>query len=254
MLRCGLLLFLLLYTPILAQDPSDPQDPPKIEDIVNKIDRLFRSDSSEAQMEMTIVTPDWTRTMQLDAWTRGMEDTFILIKSPKKDRGVATLRKGDEMWNYYPKVDKVIKVPPSMMMGSWMGSDFTNDDLVHETSLLDDYSSAFVEDEEIPEGHVVISLKPKEQTVTVWEEIRLLVRLEDTMPLEQTYFDERGNKVRVLKLNEIKEMGGKTIPTTLEMVSLTKENHKTVVRYKEAKFDHGVPSDTFSLRNLKKKR
>ena len=108
--------------------------------LLKKIDELYRSDSSISTMKMRIVTPNWNRTLELQSWTIGMDDTFIRILSPKKDRGVATLKKGREMWNYFPKINKVIKVPPSMMMGSWMGSDFTNDDLVREVSLVKEYN------------------------------------------------------------------------------------------------------------------
>ena len=96
---------------------------------------------------MQVVTPNWERTLRMQMWTEGMDRTFIAILSPKKDAGIATLRKGTEMWNYFPKINKVMKVPPSMMMASWMGSDFTNDDLVKETSLLRDYDAAFAEPE-----------------------------------------------------------------------------------------------------------
>jgi len=244
MLRSCLLLFLLTTTPLLGTEDLSV--------IIDKIDKLFRSDSSQAEMEMTIVTPHWERTLKMTAWSRGMEDTFVLIDAPKKDRGIATLRKGNEMWNYFPKIGKVIKVPPSMMMSSWMCSDFTNDDLVKETSLLDDYDAALLDNPD-PQT-LLISLKPKAQTVTVWGEIQLLINKDDYIPLEETYFDDNGTKIRVLTLTEVKELGKKRIPTHLEMVPLTKENHKTIVRYLEAQFDQGVPDSIFTLYNLKKKR
>ncbi|MBT3393823.1 MAG: outer membrane lipoprotein-sorting protein [Waddliaceae bacterium] len=225
-----------------------------IDNIVERIDTLFRSDYSEATVSMMITTPHWKRTLEMDVWSRGMDDTFITITSPKKDRGITTLRKGNEMWNYFPKIDKVIKVPPSMMMGSWMGSDFTNDDLVRESSLLDDYDASFVEDAALADSLIMISLVPREGTVSLWGEIRLLVRREDSMPLEQVYYDEHGAKIRVLTLSDIKELGGKRIPTVLTMISLIKDNNTTVIRYHDATFGEKVPDDTFTLRNLRKKQ
>ena len=124
-----LFIFLFLVSP-LAHSNEDAIT------LLKKIDELYRSDNSISTMKMSIVTPNWQRTLEMQSWTVGMDDTFIRILSPKKDRGVATLKKGREMWNYFPKINKVIKVPPSMMMGSWMGSDFTNDDLVREVSLV----------------------------------------------------------------------------------------------------------------------
>jgi outer membrane lipoprotein-sorting protein len=121
--------------------------------LLKKIDELYRSDNSISTMKMSIITPNWQRTLEMQSWTIGMNDTFIRILSPKKDRGVATLKKGREMWNYFPKINKVIKVPPSMMMGSWMGSDFTNDDLVREVSLVKEYH---VEKEDYEDKHRLI--------------------------------------------------------------------------------------------------
>ena len=135
-----IVLFLLFATgfPLLAQNQSMIPD---VENIVKKIDQLYRSDTSRANMEMQIVTPHWKRTLALEVWTKGMDRTFVLITSPKKEKGVTTLRIENEMWNYLPKTNKAMKVPPSMMMmGSWMGSDFTKDDLVRESSMLADYT------------------------------------------------------------------------------------------------------------------
>lgn len=225
----------------------------EVASIVEKIDRLFRSQSSQAEIVMTISTPHWKRQVALDAWSEGMEKTFVRIKSPKKDRGVATLRRGKEMWNYFPKIDKTIKVPPSMMMGSWMGSDFSNDDLVRESSLLHDYRASFVLDESIPVEHVLISLKPKEKTISVWGEIHLLVQKNDGIPIRETYYNERREKIRVLHFKKVKNLGGKKIPSVLEMIPLKKKGYKTVIEYKKALFDQDLPKGLFTLRNLKKK-
>ena len=121
-LFCVVLIF-TSFTPVaLAQD-----QPPNVQKIIDKVDQLFRSDSSSGVMEMTVVTPHWERTMKMKIWSEGMDKTFLVITSPKKDAGTATLRIDNEMWNFFPNIDKVMKVPPSMMMGSWMGSDFTNE-------------------------------------------------------------------------------------------------------------------------------
>jgi len=136
----GLVALFSLFTaqlPLFAESHAADID---VKAIVKRMDELYRSDTSQTNMEMQIVTPHWERTLSLRVWTEGMDKTFIRIDAPKKEKGVTTLRIGNEMWNYLPKTNKVIKVPPSMMMGSWMGSDFTNDDLVKESSMLNDYS------------------------------------------------------------------------------------------------------------------
>lgn len=217
--------------------------------LLTKIDELYRSDSSISTMKMQIVTPNWERTLEMQSWTIGMDDTFIRILSPKKDQGVATLKKDREMWNYFPKINKVIKVPPSMMMGSWMGSDFTNDDLVREVSLVKEYH---VEKEDF-EGKHKLTLTPKESTVTVWGRIEILVEKESLLPVEQRYFNDKGEKVRSMYFSDIKTFSGKRLPSKMSMVPHNKEHHKTVIEYVELTFDTEIDDSIFTLRNLKKR-
>ena len=149
MTRIRILISFLLLTilPVSALPQQDLSDA-AIKDIIRKIDELYRAQSSYSVLEMEIVTPNWQRTIAMDAWTLGTKKTFIRITSPKKDAGVATLRIGNEMWNFLPKTNKIMKIPPSMMMSSWMGSDFTNDDLVKEFSLISDYSYKLIQVED----------------------------------------------------------------------------------------------------------
>ena len=225
-----------------------------VETIVKKADELYRSKTSYAEIEMTIVTPNWERTLTMKAWSEGMDRTFIYITSPKKDRGIATLRIEKEMWNYLPKIDKVMKVPPSMMMGSWMGSDFTNDDLVKESTLWDDYTAELFTPEDADPEYYYIRLKPKKQTVTVWGMIELVVHKETYLPLREVYYDEKGNAMRYLVFKDVKEFSGRMIPSVMEMTTLSKKDHKTTIKYIKAEFDNELPADTFTLRNLQKKR
>ena len=217
--------------------------------LLKKVDELYRSDSSVGTMRMQIVTPNWERTLEMESWSVGMDDTFIRILSPKKDRGVATLKKDNEMWNFFPKINKVIKVPPSMMMGSWMGSDFTNDDLVREVSLVKEYH---VEQEDAGDN-LKLTLVPKENTVTVWGRIEILVAKESLLPVEQSYFNERGEKVRSMYFSDIKTFSGKQIPAKMSMVPHNKDNHKTVIEYVDLAFDGEIDDSVFTLRNLKKR-
>lgn len=217
--------------------------------LVKKIDELYRSKSSQAAMSMEIVTPNWQRTLAMEAWTRGMDDTFIRVLSPKKDRGVATLKLDREMWNYFPKINKVIKVPPSMMMGSWMGSDFTNDDLVREVSLVEEYHVILDDSGELYQ----LTLVPKAQTVTVWAKISIKVTKDKNLPVEETYFNEKGEAVRVMTFSEVKMFSGREMPSVMTMTPLNKSGHKTVVRYEQLQLDVSVEDDIFTLRNLQKR-
>ena len=223
--------------------------------IVEKADELYRSKTSYAEIEMSIVTPNWERTLSMDCWTEGMKKTFIVINSPLKDKGIATLRIESEMWNYFPRINKVMKIPPSMMMGQWMGSDFTNDDLVKESTLLDDYTGKLLTPENSNPDYYYIELRPKEKTVTVWGKIELIVQKGTYLPVREVYYDEKGNAMRNLDFTEVKELGSKTIPSVMKMTPLGKEKkgRSTTIRYLKASFDEELPKDTFTLRNLQKR-
>ena len=240
------LLFCVLAS---AQEPT-----PEVETIIKKIDQLYRSKTSHAEMEMHIVTPHWERTLAMTVWTKGMDKTFIRIIAPKKEQGVATLRIGNEMWNYLPKTNKVMKIPPSMMMGSWMGSDFTNDDLVRESSMLDDYTYQFVTPEDASSDHLYVQLMPKEDSPIVWGKIVAAVQSSDYTPVWQRFYDEKGHLMRVMNLKEIRTFSGKTVPSVMEMIPQNKEGHKTVVRWTNATFDSDVDDKIFTRRNLQRRR
>ena len=241
------ILSLCTFTP--AQEST-----PDIESVIKHIDQLYRSETSHAEMEMHIVTPHWERTLAMTIWTQGMDKTFIRITAPKKEQGVATLRIGNEMWNYLPKTNKVMKIPPSMMMGSWMGSDFTNDDLVKESSMLDDYTYQFVTPEAASADHLYVQLVPKEDSPIVWGRIVAAVRASDYIPVWQHFYDEKGNLMRVMNFKEIKTFGDKIVPSLIEMIPENKEGHKTVVRWLAAAFDSEIDDKIFTRRNLQRRR
>lgn len=223
-----------------------------VEGLLDKVDRLYRSDSSHATMEMKIVTENWERTTVMEVWSRGMNDTLIKILSPRKDKGIKTLKLGNQMWNYFPKINKVLKVPPSMMMNSWMGSDFTNDDLVKENTLAEDYHAKLEEHPSGPNQFYFIVLRPKNETVTVWGKISISIRRQDFMSVEQIYYNEDGEKKRVMEFSGIQQMGGKMIPAVMEMRTLNK-NSRTLIRYKSIDFKPVFSKSIFSFSQLRRK-
>jgi outer membrane lipoprotein-sorting protein len=222
----------------------------QIQKIIKDIDELYRSQSSRGAMEMEIITPNWQRTLKMEFWSEGMEKTLIRIKSPAKERGVGTLRIQNEMWNYLPKTNKVIKIPPSMMMSSWMGSDFTNDDLVKEFSLFEDYTYQPASVENPDTSLVYINCIPREDLPIVWGNIVIAARRGDHLPVWQKYYDEKGVLMRVLEYSDIRTFDGRTIPAVMEMIPQD-EKGRTVVRYESLSFDVDLPENTFSLRNLR---
>lgn len=240
---------LLLFPLLLLSSLSFGAE--NLKQIVDHVDKLYRSNSSETEVEMEIINPNWERTLRMHIWTETMKNTFISIDYPNKEKGSGTLRKESEMWNYFPKVGKVVKVPPSMMMSSWMGSDFNNDDLVKETTLSNDYQASQIKNAD-PKIYK-IELLPLKTTVTVWGKIILTVNKENLMPITEEYFDEKGVKIRTLQFSDYKKLGGRLIPAKLELTPEGKADQKTIIRYLNATFDQSLPGDTFTLINLQRK-
>ncbi len=180
-----------------------------------------------------------------------MDKTFIRITAPRKEKGVATLRIENEMWNFLPKTNKVMKVPPSMMMGSWMGSDFTNDDIVKESSLFEDYAYELLPSDSGDEDLWYINCIPREDLAVVWGNIVIAVRKNDHLPAWQKFYDEKDELMRVMTYSEIKDLGGRMIPSVMEIIPRTKEGHKTVLRYLKADFNIDLDAETFTLRSLR---
>lgn len=217
-------------------------------ELIDRMEEIYRGDASKAELTMRIETPQYERTLELTARNLGIEKSFIRIVSPRKDRGISTLKIDDQMWNYFPKINKVIKIPPSMMMGSWMGSDFTNDDLVQQTKLTKEYDLELEE----TESEYRITLTPKEQTVTVWGRIDYIINKDPLIPRAEVFYDDDGTIIRRLEFKEPKEFSGKLLPSVLEMTPLNKEGHRTVVIYESLEFDpDDVTESDFTLRNLK---
>ena len=237
---------ILLVCLTLALPASATED--KARDLIDRMEQLYRGESSDSTITMKVETPQYARTLKMTGQSLGRELAFFRILSPKKDRGIATLKRHEEMWNYFPKINKVIKVPPSMMMGSWMGSDFTNDDLVKETQLIDAYDLSLEEKEE----EYFVTLTPKEQTVTVWGKIEYVISKEPLLPLAQIFYDDDGTRVREMSFSEPKMYQGRLMPSILEMKPLNKEGHRTLVMYDEIRFNlPEINEKTFSMRQLK---
>ncbi len=204
-------------------------------------------------MAMTIVTAHWTRTLRMEFWSLGKEQSLIRILSPKKEKGTATLRSGNEIWNYLPKVDRVIKLPSSMMASSWMGSHFTNDDLVKESRMAEGYDIEITFEGKV-EGEKVTELTctPKEGEAIVWGKVVCRIRTEDTMPLRFDYYDEEMQPARVLTFYNFRKMGGRLLPATTKIIPSDKTDESTVVTYNQIAFDLPLDNGFFSIRTLRR--
>ena len=247
LVTCWLAVMGLTATTAWSAEP----DSLEVRKIIKEIDELYRSTSSYAEIEMEITNPHWQRTMTMKAWSLGRDHTFVRVLSPLKEKGVGSLRVDNEMWNYLPKTDKVIKIPPSMMMSSWMGSDFTNDDLVKEFSLWEDYTYAVVEPEGAVDSLIYVDCIPRPDLPIIWGNIVIAARRSDHLPVWQKYYDEKGKLMRVMTYTDIKTFDGRTMPSVMEMVPQNKEGHKTLIRYAALEFDIDIDQDLFSLRHLR---
>lgn len=194
----------------------------------------MQGNSNSSVMKMTIVRPDWKREVSMKGWALGRQYSLILITEPARDKGQSFLKRSKEMWNWQPSIDRVIKLPPSMMFQSWMGSDFTNDDLVKESSVVNDYTHELKGDSTILGMPVYqIILVPKPDAPVVWGKIVSFIDKKDYNQLLALYYDEEGELVNTLVLSEIREMGGRKLPTRLEMIPTDKPNHKTIIEYQD---------------------
>ncbi len=201
---------------------------------------------------MEVVTENWERSMSMEVWSLGTEYSLIRITAPKKEAGTATLKAGDEIWNYLPRVDRTIKIPASMMMGAWMGSHFTNDDLVKESRLIEDYDIAISHDGD-RDGVTVweLTLIPKPEAAVVWGRIEYQVRQDDMMPTWARYYDEDGNLIRTMTFSDYRVLGGRLVPAVMDVRPEDKPGERTTVRYGELEFDVGIDESFFSLRALR---
>ena len=226
-----------------------------VTDIISKSEALMRGKTQTGTYQMQIISPDWQRSLKMDFWLEGRDKSFIRILEPKKERNVAFLKLENEMWQYIPKVKRTIKIPPSMMLQSWMGSDFTNDDLVKESSNAEDYEHKLLGQSEI-DGQTTyqIELTPKPSAPVVWGRIVQWIRGGDYIPVKAEFYNSRGELSRSIIYSTIKQMDDRQIPTKIEIVTAKKPDNKTVLLIESIAFDQPIPKSTFTQRNLRRSR
>jgi len=223
--------------------------------LVTRADEHMRGETQYTEMTMKVIRPGWTRETSLKSWSKGRDLMLLLIMAPARDKGTAFLKRKNEVWNWLPAVEKVIKIPPSMMMQPWMGSDFTNDDLVKESSVVNDYTHT-IEGEEQIDGRNCwkIRLIPKPDAAVVWGKLFVWIDKVEPIELRVEYYDEDGDLVNVQSLTDIKELGGRRIPTVMTMSPLKKPGQSTVLIIEESIFDKPVDDAFFSEQQMKRLR
>ena len=221
------------------------------EKILDNVDDLYRSNASHGIITLSVITVNWQRTLTLEQWSKDEDKSLIKVLKPKKEKGLATLRVDKNVWNYMPKVKRVVKIPSSMMSSSWMGSHFTNDDLVKQSRMAEDYTFS-ITFEGIQDGEEVVEITciPNKEAAVVWGKVEVIVYADDSIPLRMIYYDEDLLLSRTLEFTNIQKMDGKMIPTLMSMIPADEPGESTTVKWEEIQFDVAIDDEFFSLRKL----
>ena len=225
-------------------------------EIIKKADEKMQGEkTSQSTMTMTIIRPTWERVVTFKSWTSGRDYSLALITDPAREKGQTFLKRENEMWNWNPTINRLIKLPPSMMSQGWMGSDFSNDDLLKESSIVVDYTHSVIGEEEI-DGWLChkIELIPLEDAAVVWGKVLKWVSKEEYLQMKSEYYDEDDYLIKTELAYDIKNMDGRLIPAKFELVPEEDEGHKTVVVMDEILFNRPISDNFFSQQNMKKVR
>ncbi len=237
-----LLIFLLFGSPLALAAEFD------LRELIRTVEQQYSGDSSEVEVEMTVRTGHWERQLRMQSWSLGRERFLVRILEPAKEKGVATLKVEREVWNYLPKVDRVIRIPPSMMGGAWMGSHITNDDLVKANHIYEEYDFILLSEDQ---QSWTIEGIPKPEAPVIWGKIVYQLRKQPLVPVRIEYFDEAGVLVRLIRFDDVQTVSGRTIPLRMTVLPVEKPQELTVMQYRQVQFDIELSEDYFSLRQLK---
>lgn len=224
-------------------------------EIVQKMDENAFGGRLKSTMKMTIIRPTWTRTMALKSWADGDDYSLILITSPAREKGISYLKRAKEMWNFQPSIDRTVKMPPSMMMQSWMGSDFKNDDLVRQSSIVEDYTHKLLGKETIDGRECYkIEMIPDEDAPVVWGKVIIWIDVKDFLNLKTEHYDEDNDLVDTILGEDVQKMGGRTLPARMVLLPADETGHKTIMEYQSIEFDTKFEDRFFSTQNMKRVR
>jgi outer membrane lipoprotein-sorting protein len=243
-----LLAIIFLSFPTIAQELTATE-------IIDKADKKNRGETSQGTMTMKIVRPDWERTVEMKSWSKGDDFFLIYVTAPAKDKGQVFLKRYKEMWNWVPSIERMIKIPPSMMMQSWMGSDFTNDDLVKQSSIVKDYSHTLLGEETIREQVCYkIELIPHPDAPVVWGKIISWVTKDGFNLWKSEYYDEDEFLVNIQNASDIKNFGDRTLPSKMEIIPADEPEKKTILIFTDNVFNKPIDEGFFTQQNMKRVR
>ena len=235
-----------LPSPTAAQRPI-----PDVDQVMEYIDDLYRAQSSYSSMRMTVVRERGTRELELESWSKGDDDALIVIRSPAREAGTATLRTEDGLWNYAPRADRLIRIPTGLLSDAWMGSHFSNDDLMRETSYLDDYDAVMAWEERDGVTYLKATLTPKPDAPVVYSHMVFLITPDPWIPVRTEYYDD-GELIRSMSFDQIRTIAGRPIPMRMILQPVDNEEERTVVEYLELELDIPVDDQLFTRQGLRR--
>ncbi len=247
---------ILIFLAIAGNSLNVYGQEPTAKEIVQKADERFNGEkSSISLMSMTIVRPTWERTFEFRNWTSGRDYALTLITAPARDKGQSFLKRKNEMWSWNPTISRLIKLPPSMMSQGWMGSDYTNDDILRESSVVNDYTHEIVGEEEV-EGRncYKINMVAKDDAAVIWGHQIRWIDTKDFIFMKSELYDEDGYLVRTELGKEIRNMDGRLIPTRIELIPADQDGYMTILNIEEIEFNRPIGDDFFSQQNMKRVR
>lgn len=217
-------------------------------EVVRKADQKMRGSTMQAEMLIRTIRPTWTREMGCKTWMKGNDLAMILITAPAKDKGVVFLKRKKEVWTWVPSLERTVKLPPSMMGQNWMGTDFTNDDLVKESSVVEDYNHTITGDTVIQNRPCfIIRMIPKPDAAVVWSKVTICIDKKDYLELNCRFYDEDGKLINTMNGYDIKIMDGRLIPTRFEMIPADKKGQKTEMIYKAVRYNQAIDDRFFTV-------
>jgi len=225
-------------------------------DIIKKADEKMRGKTNTSKMKMEIIRPTWKRSISMKSWGRGLDYSMTYITAPAKEKGQVFMKRKTEMWNWVPSIGRMIKIPSSMMSQGWMGSDYTNDDILKESSIVYDYTHKIVGEEKV-EGFDTykIEMIPKEDAAVIWGKIyKWITKDGEYLQIKSEYYDEDGELVKSDHGYDFKKMDGRLIPSRIEIIPADEEGKKTVLYIEDIKFDVNLPETFFSQQQMKRVR
>ncbi len=253
MLKSGIILAITTMLAMTSYHIHAQSLTPK--EIVQKSQDKVNGKSNKGVMKMTVLRPSWSREVEMKVWSLGEDYYMIYITAPSRDKGQVFMKRHNDMWNWMPSINRMIKIPPSMMSQSWMGSDFTNNDLMRMNSYVNDYTHKITDEEDI-NGYSCykIELNPKPDAPVVWGKVNIWISKEEYFQMQFEFFDEELELVNKEVCSNIKQFGDRKLPSKMKMTPMDKPGNQTIIEISDMEYDVNMPESFFSQQNMRQVR